>query len=211
MKTLYSVIALSPALAIAGTLTQPAQAQTANQSMYVARLYASLQRSVCRNDWNQALRLTSRLIGSPDITPVAREQLVRFRYHLEDWRAAKSLVENIPECESAIAPPNAVESSAQATSLTSLNPANVSVHQLNVALKSAVCRNSWGEALRVSDRLSGSPEITAGDREKLVQFRYQLANWRASKALVGNIPFCQGVTAAPIPEQSDRVIDWANP
>lgn len=82
-----------------------AAARRQSQDVSVQQLYSALQQAVCRNDWNGALAVINPLLGSPDLTPDYRQQLLRFRYQLEDWRAARSVVENIPNCRGvAIAP-----------------------------------------------------------------------------------------------------------
>jgi hypothetical protein len=79
------------------------------QTVSVQQLYASMQGAVCQNDWNQALRVLSSLIGSPDITPDYRLQLVQFRHQLEEWRASRSIVEAIPNCRGIAAVPQPEE------------------------------------------------------------------------------------------------------
>ncbi|MDX2240669.1 MAG: hypothetical protein NW224_08305 [Leptolyngbyaceae cyanobacterium bins.302] len=72
--------------------------QQQSQDVSVQQLYSVLQQAVCRNDWNGALAVINPMLGSPDLTPAYRQQLLRFRYQLEDWRAARSVVEDIPNC-----------------------------------------------------------------------------------------------------------------
>lgn len=67
------------------------------------RLQSELQAALCLNEWEYALDVISPLIASPDISDDAREDLVRFRYQLQDLSEADAVVGNIPNCEAAIA------------------------------------------------------------------------------------------------------------
>lgn len=58
----------------------------------------SLQASVCRNDWNQSIRAANQLIGNPTLSGTDRQQLIRFRHQLQDWRAAQARIANLPGC-----------------------------------------------------------------------------------------------------------------
>ena len=67
------------------------------------QLQAELQLALCLNEWEYALDVISPLIASPDISADDREDLVRFRYQLQDLSEAGAVVGNIPNCEAAIA------------------------------------------------------------------------------------------------------------
>jgi hypothetical protein len=215
-KTIYSVAALTPALLIASGLDQSAQAQGTVQSLRVQQLYASLQGAVCDNNWNQALGAIAPLMGSPDITPDYRQELVRFRHQLEGWRAARSAVSNVSGCNTASRPLNITFQQPTAGGYGSIQPRatrpqpTVSVQQLYASMQGAVCQNDWNQALQVLNSMIGSPDITPDYRQQLVQFRHQLEEWRASRSIVEAIPNCQGIAAAPMPEESIRLVDWAS-
>jgi hypothetical protein len=200
MKTLYSVAALTPALLIVGGI-KPLHAQEAPQNAQTQQLLATLQGAVCRNDWNQALGAISPLIGAPEITTESRQELIRFRYQLENWRAAKSQITNITNCDGATASTRSNPTSARSQTQ------DVSVQQLYNVLQGAVCRNDWNGALAVINPMLGSPDISSAYRQQLLRFRYQLEDWRAARTIVENIPNCGGVAIAP--EQVDAV-NWAS-
>lgn len=213
-KSIYSVAALTPALLIAGNLDQSAHAEGTVQSLRVQQLYTSLHGAVCGNDWNQALQAIAPLMGSPDITPDYRQELVRFRHQLESWRAAKSSVANVSGCDTASRPlavtfqQPTLGSSGSVRTQHSPQP-TVSVQQLYSSMQGAVCQNDWNQALRVLNSLVGSPDITPAYRQQLVQFRHQLEEWRASRSIVEAIPNCQGMAATPTPEDA-RLVAWAS-
>jgi len=72
------------------------------QIVQISPLQTNLQVAVCENNWNQALRAIAPLIGSPGITDAYRLDLIHFRMHLEDWRAANASFINLPGCEGVI-------------------------------------------------------------------------------------------------------------
>ncbi|MBD2462670.1 hypothetical protein H6G89_16645 [Oscillatoria sp. FACHB-1407] len=204
-KTIYSVAALTPALLIAGGL-KPAQAQEVPQNARTQQLHAMLQGAVCRNDWNQALRAINPLIGAPEITSESRLELIQFRYQLENWRAAKSQITNIPNCAGATT--TVRELPTRRTVAARQQSQDVSVQQLYAALQGAVCRNDWNGALAVINPMLGSPDLTSDYRQQLLRFRYQLEDWRAARSVVENIPNCSGVAITPEPEQI-AAVNWA--
>jgi Bacterial pre-peptidase C-terminal domain len=103
---LQRLTSLLPILCLTVGLAQPAAAQTSATETPAAaevieRLQTDLQFAVCRNDWNQAIQNTNQLIGSEDISADYREQLLRFRYQLQDWRTSGARFANLPNCGSA--------------------------------------------------------------------------------------------------------------
>jgi hypothetical protein len=199
---------------IAGGLDQSAHAAEGSiQNLRVQQLYASLQGSVCSNNWNQALHTIGPLMGSPDITPEYRQELARFRYQLESWRAAKSSVPNISGCNTASSDSPLEVTFAQdgvrmANAVRSLEP-SIGVQQLYASMQAAVCQNDWNRALRSLNALVGSPQISPDYRQQLVNFRHQLEEWRASRSRVEDISTCRSVAVVPVPEEAGRLVDWA--
>ncbi len=63
----------------------PAIAQVSN----VQQLQSQLQNSVCASDWNNAIAAIQQLIGSAEITPDYRQQLVAYRSQLDGYRASR--------------------------------------------------------------------------------------------------------------------------
>lgn len=82
------------------------------QVSQVQTLYATMQGAACRNDWQGALNVIGSLIGSPDLSPAYRQQLVAFRQQLEQWQAAGTQFNHVPGC-GAIASTVAPEQSTQ--------------------------------------------------------------------------------------------------
>ncbi|MCG8366518.1 MAG: pre-peptidase C-terminal domain-containing protein [Pseudanabaenales cyanobacterium] len=73
------------------------------KSVDAEQLQAELQLAICLNEWAYALDVISPLIASPDISAAYREDLVRFRYQLQDLSESDAVVGNLPNCERAIA------------------------------------------------------------------------------------------------------------
>ena len=69
----------------------------------VDQLQEELQLAICLNEWEYALDVISPLIASSGISAAYREDLVRFRYQLQDLSESAAIVGNIPNCEGAIA------------------------------------------------------------------------------------------------------------
>jgi hypothetical protein len=82
-------------------LTIPLFNAAANaESSVIPELDAALQTTLCQNNWSASIRAVSSLIGNPETTPDDREDLVSFRYQLQDWRATGAIAaEVIPNCE----------------------------------------------------------------------------------------------------------------
>jgi hypothetical protein len=89
----------------------PAKAQSPN----LGQLQADLNRAICLNHWNEALSALQQMIGADQVTPESRQQLVNFRYQLEDYRAREIQFNqrDNAECLAAIAPPSTNSSTQQ--------------------------------------------------------------------------------------------------
>ncbi|MEO0534150.1 MAG: hypothetical protein AAF215_09815 [Cyanobacteria bacterium P01_A01_bin.123] len=80
-------------------------------------------------------------------------------------------------------------------------------------LELAVCLNEWPYALALIDPLIAAPNVSAGYRSELVQFRYQLQGYATMSAIIPTSSTCETVLARTIP--ADRVVsaelplDWA--
>lgn len=60
-------------------------------------------------------------------------------------------------------------------------------------LQRAMCQNNWPQALQIANRLIARSETSASDRESLARLRYQLQDWRATRARVNTLPGCETV------------------
>jgi hypothetical protein len=72
------------------------------QNVRTQQLYSSLQRAVCRNDWDEALDYIGPLMAA-DVPASYREHLVYLRHQLEGWRASHSQLASTPGCSGSIA------------------------------------------------------------------------------------------------------------
>jgi hypothetical protein len=206
-KGLTTVAMLVPPMLVWGS-AGAAQAYDAPvaENVGVQDLYAQLQQAVCRNDWEGSLVVINPLIGSPGISPAYREELVRFRRQLQDWRAAGSFFVEFSGCQVA----SGRSSQPLASAAPTATATDQSITQLHAALQAAVCRNDWDSALIVINPLIGSPNIRPAYREQLVSFRSQLQDWRAAQARFASGTSCYGsAIATTTPEQFNH-IDWAS-
>jgi hypothetical protein len=91
LKTVISIALLSiPILSVAANAEDTA----------IPELDSALQTTICQNSWSSSIRTVSLLIGNPETSPDYREELVAFRYQLQDWRATGAIAaEVIPDCE----------------------------------------------------------------------------------------------------------------
>lgn len=65
----------------------------------IPELDSALQTTICQNNWSASIRAVSLLIGNPETSPDDREDLVAFRYQLQDWRATGAIAaEVISDC-----------------------------------------------------------------------------------------------------------------
>ena len=100
MNRLLSAILLTP-LVFSVIASERSHAQTNGRS--INSLYTDLQAAVCLNDWDEALTLINPMIGSSEISGSYREELIRFRRQLQDWRATQAEFPSQPQCENATA------------------------------------------------------------------------------------------------------------
>jgi len=205
-KAIYSIAVLTPAILVIGNLNQIGRAEGISQNVRIPQLQRLLQAAVCRNDWNEALQVINPFIGNPDITSDYRQELVRFRYQLENWRAAKSRFIHRSDCLGVTGDLSQTsQENRRSPSPTSQLPSEENLQLLYTALHSAICRNDWDQALAVIQPLIGSPDISPNYRQQLVRFRYQLETWHASQAQVVAIPTCRAIAAIPAPEQLNSI------
>lgn len=74
------------------------------------------------------------------------------------------------------------------------SPATAAIPELDTALQTTICQNSWSTSIRAVSLLIANPETSPDDREDLVALRYQLQDWRATRAIAAEvIPACEGV------------------
>ncbi|MBE9178926.1 hypothetical protein IQ268_10170 [Oculatella sp. LEGE 06141] len=95
LKTVGSLALLTPALLGAEGFGLADKGFAAT----IPDLDPAIKEPVCRNDWNASIKAIGPLIGSSDITPEYREELVWFHHQLQDWRAVRAKVDDIPGCE----------------------------------------------------------------------------------------------------------------
>lgn len=67
------------------------------------------------------------------------------------------------------------------------------IESLQAQLQTAICRNDWTQAIDLSNQLIGSEDLLPEDRDRLVNYRSQIQNWRASGARFANLPNCNRV------------------
>ena len=195
-KLVYSIAMLTSVLLTVSGFRQSVQAQTSARNLRVQQLYSELQAAVCRNDWEQALEVIQPLIGSSGISSSYRGELIRFRHQLEDFRAARSEFAASSSCE-AIAIDQPVQIPLQYPH-RQLNfgiqgriiRRDLTVEGLHATLQNAVCNNDWEQAIRATQSLIGSPNITPSYRQQLVVLRHQLEEWRATHASFAEVPGC---------------------
>jgi hypothetical protein len=84
--------------------------------------------------------------------------------------------------------------------ITPASAQTVNTTQLETNLQAAVCLNHWDQALKAIAPLIGSPGVSDQQRQELIQFRYQLENWRAVGAEFGQMPNCQGQISVTTPQ-----------
>lgn len=91
------------------------------------------------------------------------------------------------------------------------------VQSLHADLQFAVCKNDWDQAIRRINPLIAAPQLTEESRLELIQFRYQLQNWRAMRARFSRVEGCNEKQIAAIAEtdltempERDRVTELIN-
>lgn len=208
-KTLYSVAALTPVLLAAGGWSQTARAYGSTSLVNAQDLYASLQEAVCRNDWDGAIATIGPLIASPEVTSTYREDLIRFRHQLEQYRASRSQFISAPGCvrEVVFSQGYSTPIQVQPAETAELDPAmaDLRVRSLYGDLQASVCRNDWDGAIEVINPLIGSSSITSTYREQLVHFRAQLQYWRAAEAAMPNVSGCNGIAQTAPPSMPELI------
>lgn len=73
-----------------GISATPVTTSAQPQDVSIQALYANLRDAVCQNDWDTAIQTIRPMIGSPNVSPAYRQQLVALRHELEHWRAAQA-------------------------------------------------------------------------------------------------------------------------
>lgn len=76
----------------------------------------------------------------------------------------------------------------------------------------AVCLNEWEEAIQLTGPLIASPEISAADRENLMEFRQQLVTFRDNNAVVSGVAGCDQALARYVVTVAtpSTPLDWDN-
>lgn len=80
-----------------GSLATPSHAQA--EPTEVEQLQAALDRSVCFNQWDQAIDITGALIANPTISSNYRNQLLGFRQELERLNTNQIVIANNSSCD----------------------------------------------------------------------------------------------------------------
>ncbi|HEY9622718.1 MAG TPA: DUF732 domain-containing protein [Crinalium sp.] len=176
MSHLAKAIAL---LIPAITLATPAIAQNVS----VQELYSQVQNNVCTNNWAGALDTLRFLIGSAQITPEYRQQLLIYRHQLESHRAAGSLFDfsNDPNCANALLqsnplgipvniapPPLDWEQAVASVGALGSGSMNIRVEDEGQSAQELFwelfIRNAGSESQRVADLVGQEPIIALGQR-----------------------------------------------
>ncbi|GAB4144039.1 MAG: hypothetical protein Fur0046_21350 [Cyanobacteria bacterium J069] len=84
------------------------------------------------------------------------------------------------------------------------SPVNLRAEELYSSLQLSVCSNDWNGALRAIAPLIASAGIAPESRQQLVEFRHQLEDLRAVRAVYANLPNCQN---SPQPLWSDQAAE----
>jgi hypothetical protein len=95
LKEFGSIALLTPALLGIEGIGFAAE----GHALSIAELDPSLRESVCQNNWDRSIRAIRPMIGNSSITPERREELVRLHHQLQDWRALRTNLPNLPGCE----------------------------------------------------------------------------------------------------------------
>lgn len=70
------------------------------------------------------------------------------------------------------------------------------IDTLQSQLQTAICLNDWPQAIDLTNQLIGSDDLSPDDRNRLVNSRSQLQNWRATGARFANLPNCNSANSA---------------
>lgn len=73
-----------------------------------------------------------------------------------------------------------------------------------IALKEAVCRQNWDQAIQLTTALLGSPDISASYHAEMIMLSPQLVGLRDAKAILPSVPGCEGVPVTNTPAR----VDW---
>lgn len=76
------------------------------------------------------------------------------------------------------------------------------IDSLQIQLQAAICRNDWSQAIDLSNQLIGSDDLSSEDRNRLVNYRSRLQDWRATGARFANLPNCDSADSIAIAPQS---------
>ncbi|HHP7245300.1 MAG TPA: hypothetical protein ACFE0H_11500 [Elainellaceae cyanobacterium] len=96
-----AIALMTPILLSLPGLSAVTRAQTQMSDMET--LHLNLQAAVCQNDWNRALQYVNPMISSSQLTNRSRIELIQFRQQLQIWQSTGATVDNVPNCEEAIA------------------------------------------------------------------------------------------------------------
>ncbi|MEB3210783.1 MAG: hypothetical protein VKL39_05490 [Leptolyngbyaceae bacterium] len=111
MNKVFSTLLFVPVLCVGILPIEPMQAQTSRPSIETLR--DELQTAICLNNWDEALSIIGPMIGSSEITQSYREELIRFRQRIQNWRTAQADLSGQPSCASIISAEQA-EAAAEA-------------------------------------------------------------------------------------------------
>ncbi|NJL21443.1 MAG: hypothetical protein HC895_12445 [Leptolyngbyaceae cyanobacterium SM1_3_5] len=70
------------------------------------------------------------------------------------------------------------------------------IDALQTQLQTAICLNDWTQAIDLTNQIIGSDDLSPEDRNRLVSYRSQLQNWRATGARFANLPNCNSTDSA---------------
>ncbi len=156
------------------------------QSPTVQQLHSSLQTAVCRNDWQQALQAINRLIGSEQITPASRAQLVQFRAQLQEWQATSARVTNIAGCE-AVALQSPTSPAPPGQSATPSPPVGARPTPSEPQSLETIVRQRWRD--HITHLKTCTPhriQITIPSGQWTLTSIYTIAGWQGDRCPVTN-------------------------
>ncbi|MGJ3250569.1 MAG: hypothetical protein ACFE0J_05480 [Elainellaceae cyanobacterium] len=101
VKKSHAIALMTPILLSLPGFSAATRAQT--QMSDLETLHLNLQAAVCQNDWNRALQYVNPMISSPELTNRSRAELIQFRQQLQTWQSTGAPIDNVPNCDEAIA------------------------------------------------------------------------------------------------------------
>lgn len=110
LKKRRAIALMTPILLSLPGFSAATRAQT--QMSDIETLHLNLQAAVCQNDWDRALQYVNPMISSPELTHRSRTELIQFRQQLLTWQSTGATINNVPNCDEAIAE---VEASSNAS------------------------------------------------------------------------------------------------